>query len=251
MARTKAKSAGAQPSAAAAKTAAPAAAKATQAQPTADKAAPTTKAAPKTSAKVDGGAVTAASSAARTPRRAPDKTALNDKSTPKPIPGPGGAAAVKASLGAPAPAFDMPDAAGGRASLRGLKGTTVILYFYPKDDTIGCTREALDFSNHTGDFEALGAIVIGVSKDSPESHRRFSAKHGLTVRLASDADGAVCESYGVWVQKSLYGRTYFGIERATFWIDPSGMVRQIWRRVRPAGHAASVLEALREAGGRT
>ena len=145
--------------------------------------------------------------------------------------------------GQPAPALDLPTDGGGRISLAALKGRPVIVYFYPKDDTTGCTREAQDFTALAPDFAALGVTVIGVSKDTVRKHDRFKAKHGLAVVLASDEDGAACEAWGVWVQKKLYGRDYMGIERATFLIASDGRIAQAWRNVKVAGHAAAVLQA--------
>ncbi|WP_293827189.1 peroxiredoxin [uncultured Brevundimonas sp.] len=143
----------------------------------------------------------------------------------------------------PAPALDLPTDGGGRVSLAALKGKPVVVYFYPKDDTTGCTREAQDFTALAPDFAALGVTVIGVSKDTVRKHDRFKAKHGLAVVLASDEDGAACEAWGVWVQKKLYGRDYMGIERATFLIAADGRITQAWRNVKVAGHAAAVLQA--------
>ncbi|MDX2237146.1 MAG: thioredoxin-dependent thiol peroxidase [Hyphomonadaceae bacterium] len=144
-----------------------------------------------------------------------------------------------------APKFDLPTAGGGRVKLASLKGQSVVLYFYPKDDTSGCTQEALNFTEKADDFAAAGAVVIGVSKDSVSAHEKFAAKHGLTVTLASDEDGAVCEAYGVWVEKSMYGRKYMGIERATFLIGPDGTLRAVWRKVKVPGHAEAVLKAVK------
>ena len=146
--------------------------------------------------------------------------------------------------GMKAPAFDLPAAGGGRVALPALKGKAVVLYFYPKDDTPGCTREGQDFSALADDFAAAGAVVVGVSKDTVKKHDRFRDKHGLKVELGSDEDGAVCEAYGVWVEKKLYGREYMGIERATFLIDGEGVVRRVWRKVKVAGHADEVLQAV-------
>lgn len=143
------------------------------------------------------------------------------------------------------PAFDLPAAGGGRISLDALKGKAVVLYFYPKDDTPGCTREGQDFTALADDFAAAGAVVVGVSKDTVKKHDRFRDKHGLKVELGSDEDGAVCEAYGVWVEKSLYGRQYMGIERATFLIGPDGILRRVWRKVKVPGHATEVLQAVR------
>lgn len=146
--------------------------------------------------------------------------------------------------GDPAPAFDLSSAGGGRVNLARLKGKRIVLYFYPKDDTAGCTQEALSFTEKADMFAAAGAAVIGVSKDSIASHDKFAAKYGLKVQLASDPDGAVCEAYGVWVEKSMYGRKYMGIERATFLIGKTGRIERIWRKVKVKGHADEVLAAL-------
>lgn len=144
-----------------------------------------------------------------------------------------------------APDFTMPTDGGGTVTLSGLSGRKVVLYFYPKDDTPGCTKEASGFRDTMPDFSALGAEVIGVSKDTVASHDRFKAKHSLNFRLACDADGKVCEAYGMWVEKSMYGREYMGIERATFLIDGAGVVRRVWRKVKVPGHVEEVLEAIR------
>jgi peroxiredoxin Q/BCP len=147
--------------------------------------------------------------------------------------------------GTPAPGFDLPASGGATVSLAALRGQIVVLYFYPKDDTSGCTREALDFTAEAAAFAAAGAVVIGVSKDPVASHDRFAAKHGLGVTLVSDAESDLCERYGTWVEKSMYGRKYMGIERATFLIDRDGVLRQAWRKVKVAGHVAEVLAAVR------
>jgi peroxiredoxin Q/BCP len=123
------------------------------------------------------------------------------------------------------------------------KGRKLILYFYPKDDTTGCTREAQDFTALAADFAKAGADIVGVSKDSIKSHAKFIGKYDLKVALGSDESGAVCEAFGVWVEKSMYGRNYMGIERATFLIGADGKIARIWRKVKVAGHAAVVLEA--------
>jgi len=124
-------------------------------------------------------------------------------------------------------------------------GAPLVVYFYPKDDTSGCTREAQDFTAAAPDFAAAGVRVIGVSKDSPASHVKFSAKHALAVELASDEDGSVCEAFGVWGEKKLYGKTYMGIERATFLFAADGSLVRDWRKVRVPGHVEAVLEAAR------
>ena len=148
--------------------------------------------------------------------------------------------------GSPAPDFDLPADGGGRARLNDYAGRTVVLYFYPKDDTTGCTKEAADFTDQAQAFAAAGAVVIGVSKDSVASHDKFKAKYGLAPVLASDVHGAMIQSYGVWVQKSMYGRSYMGVDRSTFLIDGRGAVRHIWRKVKVPGHIAEVLKAVRE-----
>jgi peroxiredoxin Q/BCP len=145
--------------------------------------------------------------------------------------------------GAPVPSFDLPLDTGGRVSSESLRGRPFVLYFYPKDDTSGCTKEAVAFSQLYDAFRALGVEVIGVSRDSLASHTKFRAKHGLAVPLASDEDGQVCEAFGVWVEKSMYGKTYMGIDRSTFLIGPDGRIARIWRKVKVPGHAEEVLEA--------
>jgi peroxiredoxin Q/BCP len=122
-------------------------------------------------------------------------------------------------------------------------GAPLVVYFYPKDDTAGCTTEAKDFSALSDAFEAAGVTVVGVSKDTAASHAKFTAKHGLAVRLASDVEGTACEAFGVWVEKAMYGRKYMGIERATFLFDADGTLAKAWRKVRVAGHAEAVLPA--------
>ena len=143
-----------------------------------------------------------------------------------------------------APDFDLPTDGAGRVSLAALKGRTLVLYFYPKDDTSGCTSEAQAFSNARQPLEDAGAVVIGVSKDSPSSHDKFKAKHDLSLTLASDEAGEMLERYGVWVEKSMYGRKYMGIDRATFLIDAGGVIRETWRKVKVPGHADAVLKAV-------
>ena len=147
--------------------------------------------------------------------------------------------------GSKAPAFDMATADGGRVSLDALKGRKVVLYFYPKADTPGCTTESQDFSALVADFDQIGATVIGVSRDPVKKLDRFKAKHDLKVVLASDEPEDVTEAFGVWVEKTLYGRAYMGIERATFLIDGTGVVRRVWRKVSVKNHAAEVLAASR------
>ncbi len=151
--------------------------------------------------------------------------------------------AKQLDVGDKAPAFSMIRDGGGTVSLADLKGKTVVLYFYPKDDTPGCTTEAIDFTALKADFAKAGAEVIGVSRDSVAKHEKFAAKHKLGVALGADEDGTVTEAYGVWQEKSLYGRKYMGIMRATFLIDGDGVIRRIWPKVSVKGHAAEVLAA--------
>ncbi len=151
---------------------------------------------------------------------------------------------MSVEVGDKAPDFTLPADNGGKASLKALKGKPVVLYFYPKDDTSGCTAEACAFRDALPDFSKAKAAIIGISRDSVSSHDKFRKKHGLTFPLASDEDGKVCEAYGVWVEKSMYGRKYMGIERATFLIDGKGVVRNVWRKVKVPGHAKEVLEAV-------
>jgi peroxiredoxin Q/BCP len=149
--------------------------------------------------------------------------------------------------GAKAPDFDMPTDTGS-ISLQALSGKTVVLYFYPKDDTPGCTNEAKDFSALKAEFDAAGAVVVGASKDTVPKHGKFRAKYGLTMPLGSDADGHVIEDYESWVEKSMYGKSYMGIDRSTFLIDGQGVIRKIWRKVKVPGHAAEVLAAVKALG---
>lgn len=144
----------------------------------------------------------------------------------------------------PAPAFDLATDGDGRVSLDGLKGKNIVLYFYPKADTPGCTTEGQDFSALIDRFAAANAVVIGVSRDTVKKLDRFKAKHDLKIVLGSDEDGVVTEAWGVWVLKKLYGREYMGIERATFLIDGQGVVRRAWRNVKVKGHAEEVLAAV-------
>ncbi len=146
--------------------------------------------------------------------------------------------------GSAAPDFTLPRDGGGDVSLSDFSGKTVVLYFYPKDDTSGCTKQAIAFSEHLSAFEAAGAVILGVSKDSVKKHDKFRDKHDLKVALLSDEQSDVCERYGVWKEKSMYGKTYMGIERSTFLIDGSGVLREEWRKVKVPGHAEAVLEAV-------
>jgi thioredoxin-dependent peroxiredoxin len=142
---------------------------------------------------------------------------------------------------APNPSFTT--AAGTLASIAEFKGKKLVLYFYPKDDTTGCTKEAQEFTSLASDLAKAGAEIVGISKDSVKSHAKFIGKYDLKVALGSDEDGAVCEAFGVWVEKSMYGKKYMGIERSTFLIGADGKIARIWRKVKVAGHAADVLEA--------
>lgn len=148
-------------------------------------------------------------------------------------------------IGQTAPHFDLPRDGGGTISLSDLRGKPVVVYFYPKDDTSGCTVEAKDFSALKPQFEQAGATVIGMSPDSPKSHDKFKAKHELTVDLVSDVERKALEAYGVWVEKSMYGRKYMGVERATFLIDRDGKIARVWRKVSVPGHAQQVLDAVK------
>ncbi|WP_435259127.1 thioredoxin-dependent thiol peroxidase [Thioclava sp. FR2] len=153
--------------------------------------------------------------------------------------------AKTASVGADAPDFTLPRDGGGSVTLSHLRPGKVVLYFYPKDDTPGCTLEAQDFTALKSQFDANGTTVIGISKDSAAKHDKFCKKYGLSVTLASDENGSTCEDYGVWTEKSMYGKTYMGIERTTFLIDGTGKIARIWNKVSVKGHADEVLEAAR------
>ena len=142
-----------------------------------------------------------------------------------------------------APNFELPTDGGGRAHLKDLKGKPVVIYFYPKDDTSGCTAEAIAFNGLRAKFAAAGATVIGVSPDSAASHDKFKRKHDLEIALAADPERSAIEAYGVWKEKSMYGRKYFGVERSTFLIDSEGRVAKVWRKVKVPGHADEVLAA--------
>lgn len=147
------------------------------------------------------------------------------------------------NAGETAPDFSLPRDGGGEISLSALKGRKVVLYFYPKDDTPGCTLEGIDFTRLKDGFDAAGTVVIGMSKDSAKSHDKFCKKHGLGIILASDENGDTCERYGVWMEKSMYGKTYMGIQRATFLIGADGKIARVWPKVSVDGHAQDVLDA--------
>lgn len=147
-----------------------------------------------------------------------------------------------------APGFTLPRDGGAPVSLSDFAGQTVVLYFYPKDDTPGCTKQAQGFTDMADDFAKAGAVVLGVSKDSIAKHDKFRDKYGLSFALLSDENDAVCEAYGVWVEKSMYGKTYMGIERSTFLIDGNGQILREWRKVKVPGHVEQVLEAVKDIG---
>lgn len=149
------------------------------------------------------------------------------------------------TVGDPVPgvAFEGPD--GNQTSLAAWRGKPVVLYFYPKDDTTGCTREAQDFTALADDFAAAGVALLGVSKDTAKKHKAFKEKYGLKVPLGTDADGRLLEAFGAWIEKSMYGRKYMGIDRSTFLIDRDGRIAREWRKVKVPGHAQEVLEAAR------
>lgn len=146
-----------------------------------------------------------------------------------------------------APSFSAEDDQGQKVSLSDYKGRTLVLYFYPKDDTPGCTKEACSFTENLSVFNKLDVAVLGVSKDSVASHQKFKAKYNLNFPLLSDADGKICDAYGTWIQKSMYGRKYMGIDRATFIIGPDGKIKQAWRNVKVPGHIDAVIEVVKAA----
>lgn len=147
--------------------------------------------------------------------------------------------------GSALPDIELTTPSGGKVNLRSFAGKPFVLYFYPKDDTSGCTREAQDFSQHLSEFNALDTAVLGVSKDSPIKHQKFIDKYDLTVPLATDEDSAAMEAFGVWVEKNMYGKSYMGIDRSTFLFGADGRLVRSWRRVKVPGHAVDVLEAVR------
>lgn len=149
------------------------------------------------------------------------------------------------TVGAQAPDFELPSDNGGTVSLSAHRGSIVVLFFYPKDDTSGCTAEAVAFTALRKEFDAIGAVLIGMSPDGVKSHDKFKAKHGLDVALGSDEEKSVLQRYGVWVEKSMYGRKYMGVERTTVLIDREGRIAEIWSKVKVPGHAEAVLESAR------
>ena len=148
-------------------------------------------------------------------------------------------------VGDTAPAISLPGDDGETHDLSRLSGKNVVVYFYPRDDTPGCTKEAIGFTEKVTDFSAANTVVWGISKDTVAKHGKFRAKYELGIPLLSDADGDVCERYGTWVEKKMYGKTYLGIERATYLIDATGKIAQVWRKVKVPGHVDAVLEAVR------
>lgn len=148
--------------------------------------------------------------------------------------------------GSKAPDFTLPTDGGGSVTLSALKGQPVVLYFYPKDDTPGCTQESCDFRDNMTALKRLKVQVIGISKDSVKKHDKFKEKYELNFPLASDKEGSVCEKYGVWVEKSMYGKKYMGIERSTFLIDAEGKIAHIWRKVSVTDHVTEVLQVLKD-----
>jgi peroxiredoxin Q/BCP len=148
-------------------------------------------------------------------------------------------------VGDKAPDFKLPTNGGGSFKLSDLKGQPVVVYFYPKDDTSGCTKEACSFTENLSAFNKIKAKIIGISKDSVASHDKFVEKYGLKFPLGSDEDGKVCEKYGTWVEKSMYGKKYMGIDRSTFLIDENGRIAEIWRKVKVPGHTEAVLDSLK------
>ncbi|MBS8259639.1 thioredoxin-dependent thiol peroxidase [Roseibium polysiphoniae] len=148
--------------------------------------------------------------------------------------------------GTAAPDFDLEADGGERIKLSALSGKPVVVYFYPKDDTPGCTKEAIAFTGLMPDFSAIGVTIIGISPDTAAKHDKFKAKHDLEVRLAADPEQSACNAYGVWVEKSMYGKKYMGVERSTFLIGADGKIAKIWRKVKVPGHAEAVLEAAKD-----
>jgi len=150
------------------------------------------------------------------------------------------------TAGSSAPGFTLPDSEGTSRSLNDFKGRWVVLYFYPRDNTSGCTLEAIDFTNRAADFKKRKALILGISPDSETSHRKFITKHGLGITLLSDSDRKVLELYGAWQLKKLYGKESYGVVRSTFLIDPEGVIRRVWDKVKVHGHVDEVFESLKE-----
>jgi peroxiredoxin Q/BCP len=150
-----------------------------------------------------------------------------------------------------APDFTLPTDGGGKFKLSARRGTPVVLYFYPKDDTSGCTKEAINFTEMKPDFDEMDTLIVGISPDDEDSHDKFKAKYGLGIILAADAEKKVASAYGVWVEKSMYGKKYMGVDRSTFLVDRNGMIARIWRNVKVPGHVDEVLESARLVAGTT
>jgi peroxiredoxin Q/BCP len=144
-----------------------------------------------------------------------------------------------------APDFELPTDGGGRFRLSEQRGFPVVLYFYPKDDTSGCTKEAIGFSKKKPDFDAMQTLIVGISPDDEQSHEKFKAKYGLAITLAADAEKRAAAAYGVWIEKSMYGRKYMGVDRSTFLIDRNGVIARAWRNVKVPGHVEDVLDTVR------
>lgn len=159
--------------------------------------------------------------------------------------------AARVKEGDPAPDFDLPTDGGGRFRLSEQRGKPVVVYFYPKDDTSGCTRQAVDFSERKAEFDEVQTLIVGVSPDDERKHDRFKAKHGLSIVLAADKDKTTAEAYGVWAEKSMYGRKYMGVDRSTFLIDRDGIIAKVWRGVTVPGHVEDVLDMARVIGATT
>ena len=147
-------------------------------------------------------------------------------------------------VGDVAPDFTLPTDGGGEITLSSMRGKKVVLYFYPKDDTSGCTKEACDFREKISEFEKAGVVVLGMSPDSVKKHDKFKAKYDLPFSLVADEEKTALEAYGVWVEKSMYGRKYMGVERSTFLIDVDGSIQSVWRKVKVPGHIDAVLDAV-------
>jgi thioredoxin-dependent peroxiredoxin len=193
-------------------------------------------------AKSSSGTTSAKSVAKKAPAKATAKPAV--KAAPKPATAPSKTDAGP-QAGDVAPAFKLAGAGGEKLSLSGFKGKKLVLYFYPKDDTSGCTKEAIEFNDLRNAFVKADTVVVGMSPDSVKSHDKFREKYGLTFPLAADEDKATLLAYGVWVEKSMYGRKYMGVERSTYLIDAKGRIAQVWRKVKVPGHAEEVLAAAR------
>ena len=149
------------------------------------------------------------------------------------------------SEGDPAPDFELSRDGGGRVTLGEFRGKPVVVYFYPKDDTSGCTKQAIGFSESAEDFRAMGAEIVGISPDGARAHDRFRDKHGLTIILGADEEKAAIDAYGVWAEKKMYGRAYMGVDRSTFLIGKDGTISRVWRGVKVPGHVAEVLAAVK------